>query len=272
MKNNRTEITGIANRLADLREIVRWLSKAVCPPFIWHALRTCLGYSPTVKGNYQGVIAPSPMTRLHKGRFSEIHEKFSVLDTHIQCDKNVTRLRVYTVCCFGDIALHNTNTGDFLTAGISFGTAPLIVAEYLELATRMPHRHVYLVDPLNGSNSANTSGTASYNRNFDLVSGRWDPAVPVTWIKKFLTPSNISNVGRLAMVHLNTGDYASELLSLPALYERLIPGGFIIQDLYGWCGEDRKNQIDSTLESLGAKSYLIVTRQLVIFKAADRLP
>lgn len=87
MKNNRTDITGIANRLADLREIGRLFSKAVCPPFIWHALPTYLGYSPTVMGVYQGVIAPSPMTRLHKGRFSEIHENFSVLDTHIQCDK-----------------------------------------------------------------------------------------------------------------------------------------------------------------------------------------
>ena len=80
--------------------------KLICPPVIWQVLRTLTGrkaeYHPV---SYQGVQSPFLMSRLHTGDFSTIHEKWTELDTHINRNSNITRLRVYTVCSFAKLAL-----------------------------------------------------------------------------------------------------------------------------------------------------------------------
>lgn len=215
---------------------------------------------------YQGVTTPRPMVRLHSGSFSDSHEKWAKLDAHIGGDTNITRLRVYTLCTFARISLANTTAGDFLCGGVSYGTAALVAAEYLKMENES--RCFYLVDPFTGSLSASDrrANTSRYNLDIETVKRRWNPRIPAVWIQAFLTPNSIAHVPPLALVHLNTGDFNSELTSLPVLFEKLVRGGFIILDLYGWANQTEQREIDALLEELGAESFMCVTQQLVIFR------
>lgn len=96
------------------------------PPLLYRLLQRLVGGRHEYERvNYQGVSCPFTLTRLHVGSFAEIHEKQAQLDTHIGRDVNVTQLRVYTVLSLAQMAVRNTRSGDFMTAGVSFGTAPL---------------------------------------------------------------------------------------------------------------------------------------------------
>jgi hypothetical protein len=220
----------------------------------------------SIDPTYQGVITLRPMVRLHSGCFSDSHDKWAKLDAHIGGDTNITRLRVYTLCTFARIALANTTAGDFLSGGVSYGTAALVAAEYLKLENES--RCVYLVDPFTGFLDASDRRTnvASYNVDSEAVKRRWNPRVPAVWIPEFLTPNSIARVTPLAFVHLNTGDFTSEFTSLPVLFEKLVRGGFIILDLYGWANQTEQREIDTLLEDLGAESFMCVTQQLIIFR------
>lgn len=259
--DNKNPSPTFASTASKLLHAIKQFARPLTPPILWDYLRRTSGRHPDSSLiSYQGVISPSLMTKMHSGTFSAIHEKYASLDHHILCDTNKTRLRVYTLCTFAKIALSNNNSGDFLTAGISYGTAPLIVTEYLNLSEHK--RTCYLIDPLNGK------GGSNYNTDFELVKNRWNPRVPSVWIREYLSPNVIKDVPPLAFIHLNTGDFDAECSTLPLLFNLLLPGGFIIQDLYGWLPIDQQNIINMMLNKLGADAFGHVTRQLIIFKPA----
>lgn len=256
-----------------LRPRVVGLAKDLCPPLFWRFLRKITGKPPTYDPeaiNYQGVYTPFEMTRIHQGSFSEIHEKWALLDTHIARSTNITRLRVYTIFSFAQLALRNTRTGDFLTAGVSFGTAPLIVSEALR--DEIQSRKFYLIDPLDGSKTSSEKGMTSYNSDFDLVKSRWTPNVEAVWVREFLSTKALNDIPELALIHLNTGDFDSEYSCLSILFEKLVVGGFIVIDLYGWITRERQSLIDQKLAVLNATSFELPTRQLVIAKPTPPQP
>ena len=259
------EKTHIQQKVSHISIPIVKILKLICPPLVWHFLKKLTGRK--VDYNYQGVQSPFLMSRLHIGDFSNIHEKWTELDTHINRNSTITRLRVYTVCSFAKLALNNTVEGALLTAGVSFGTSALITAEYLHLENEK--RDYYLIDRLNGSSTA-TEKKHNYNTDFELVKSRWNSKIPTKWIRSYLSPESIENIPALAFAHLNTGDYDSELRCLPIIFQKLAPGGFIVQDLYGWQTEEKQNEIDSVLNSVGATSFLYISRQLIISKPAQK--
>jgi hypothetical protein len=240
--------------------------RQLVPPLIWELLRKMLGKRTLdVLPAYQGIVTPARLPRLHTGSFSNIHERWAALDLHINSDTNVTRLRVYTACIFAKIAQANTQDGDFLSAGISYGTAPLIIAEYLQLE-KIKGLKYYLIDPFSGA------GRTNYNTDIDLVKSRWNNNISTIWIRQYLSIKAIDEVGRLGFIHLNTGDFDSEFKTLPLLYNLLLPGGFIVQDLYGWQSIEKQLAIDTLLLQIGAESFVQVTQQLIIYKPFHSAP
>lgn len=242
--------------------------KQALPPILWRLIRKISGRKDQEHNSYQGIQAPFFMTRLHEGEFADIHEKWAVLDKHINGDLNHTRLRVYTVCSFAQLALDNNINGAILSAGVSFGTTALISAEYLNLENQ--NRDYYLIDPFDGSNTvSDRSNLRMYNTNFDLIQSRWNNAISTKWIREFLSPEVLKDIETLAFVHLNTGDYDSELECLPIIFEKLAPGAFMVLDLYGWQTNEKQKEIDYILNQIGASSFLYITRQLIIYKPAN---
>ena len=129
------------------------LIKPFFPPIIWKVVRLVFIQKLSKEDDnqvvsYQFVTQEKFLSQMHEGTFSDIHEKFALLDTHINGNTNITRLRVYTLCTWAQVALTNTKNGDFLAAGISFGTSSLVVAEFSKLENQ--HRKQYFIDPMDG--------------------------------------------------------------------------------------------------------------------------
>jgi len=155
--------------------------------------------------------------------------------------------------------------GGVLTCGVSFGTSALITAELLE--SDLKNKKFYLLDAFAGvKSSSEKENTYNYNTDLNLVKSRWNTEIPAIWICDFLTINSISNLPQLVFIHLNTGDYLSELRTLPILCSKLIKGGYLLMDLYGWQTLEKQLEIDKTLVELGLVSFQLVTRQLVIYK------
>jgi len=219
--------------------------------------------------SYQSINLNFEMSRLHTGRFSDLHSKFAKIDQHLEGDTEKTRLRTYTVSTMCNLALDFIETSEtkasILTAGVSFGTAPLVMGHFL--GEKLTGRTLYLIDPFLGVNES-TDNRKDSNHNLEpkLVIERMAPGLNVYLVRKFLSPEALNEISSLAFAHLNTGDFDAEFLSLPSIYNKLTKRGFIVFDLYGWLSPTLQERVDNLLNSLGAESFECVTRQLVIYK------
>ena len=240
--------------------------KSLIPPIIWKSARfVFIQKFPKDEINqmitYQFVAQGKYLQQMHEGTFSKIHEKFARLDTHIKGDINVTRLRVYTLCTWAQVALTNTKNGDFLAAGISFGTSSLVVSEFTKLENQ--HRKQYFIDPMDGR------GHGSYNSDKSLVESRWNPAVPLIWIQEPLNIKALDKVGALAFAHFNTGAWEAEVECLPTIYQKLVSGGILIMDYYGWKPREMQLVANQVLDRIGAKYFITPSLQLIVIRHAD---
>jgi hypothetical protein len=214
--------------------------------------------------SYQFVTQGKFLPQIHEGKFSEIHEKFSLLDTHIKGNTNTTRLRNYTLCTWAQVALTNTKKGrerergDFLAAGISFGTSSLVVSEFLKLENE--HRKQYFIDPMDGR------GRGDYNTDRSLVESRWNQAVPLIWIQEPLSIKALDKVGDISFAHLNTGAWEAEVECLPLIYQKLVAGGILIMDYYGWKPREMQLVVNQVLDKMGAKYFITPSLQLIVIR------
>ncbi len=175
-------------------------------------------------------------------------------------DTRVTRLRTYYVWNFASLALARTETGDFVTGGVSYGTTPKVVADCLNFAHT--GRKWWLIDPLDGW----PDPSFKYNVDLENAQSGWNPNAQAEWILEPLPGSLNSLPSSLAFVHLNTGNFDAELESLPTLGERVCSGGFILLDQYGWRSTDQQLQFDTAVHEAGLESFELPTYQLVIWK------
>jgi len=240
---------------------LRLLIKALAPPFILKFVRFVFIQKFSKNDDnqlvtYQYVKQGRFLWQMHEGNFSEIHEKYARLDSHIGNNLNTTRLRVYTLCTWAQVALTHSKRGDFLNAGVSFGTSSLVVSEFLKLENY--DRKQYFIDPMDGR------GGSNYNTDRSLVEKRWNHAVPLFWIQEVLSSKALSQVGELAFVHLNTGAWSAEVECLPLLYEKLVSGGVLIMDYYGWKSRELQLEVNKILDELGAKYFIAPSLQLVV--------
>jgi hypothetical protein len=240
--------------------------KSISPPIIWKVARFIFIQKFSKDDNnkiitYQSVVQGKYLQQMHEGKFSEIHEKYARLDTHIKGDINVTRLRVYTLCTWARVALTNTKNGDFLAAGISFGTSSLVVSEFSNLENQQ--RKQYFIDPMDGR------GQGDYNSDRPLVESRWNPAVPLIWIQEPLSIKALDKVGAISFAHLNTGAWEAEVECLPTIYQKLVPGGILIMDYYGWKPREMQLVVNEVLDNLGAKYFITPSLQLIVIRQVD---
>ena len=97
----------------------------------------------------------------------DAREKWASLDTFIGRDLNLIRLRVCALVSFAQLALSTSRTGDLLTVGVSFRTAPLIVS--VALRGEVKGRKTYLIDPFSGNKTCSEVGFLDFNKDFELV-------------------------------------------------------------------------------------------------------
>jgi len=211
--------------------------------------------------SYQVVTIQGFVPRLETGPFAAIHEKFARADAHLLGNVDVTRLRTYLLCGFSQLALDSTSKGSFLTLGVSFGTTPKIVSEFLNF--RKTDRDWWMVDPFDGRGGVNHK----YNTSLEAAKSDWDTSIKTHWIQFPLPEACALIDDSFALIHLNTGCFEAELESLQCLISKLERGGLIIMDLYGWMEIEKQRQIDEHLRNLGCNTFVLPTRQLVAWQS-----
>ena len=241
------------------KEMLKNLVRKVAPPLLLdYYLKKFVDKRINISRNYQGVKPFLLLDEIHDSKFSKIHEKYVNFDSHLEYNNDKTRLRNYTLCQFAKIALQNTKKGDFLAAGISFGTSALIVSEFTELEGY--NRRQFFIDPMDGR------GRNDYNTSPELVRARWNKNIELIWKLEPLTVDSIQDIKELSFVHLNTNSFDAELSVLPQLINILVGGGVIVMDLYGWQERAKQKSINLVLDKASVNYFVSVTQQLIIFK------
>ena len=249
--------------IAKIEYRIKKLIKKSIPKTVWQKIRP-----PENNRDYQGVKLKFTMNRIHFGMFDTAHSKFAKQDLHLDKDTEKTRLRTYNVTSICKLSLNlsdDSMKGSVVVAGVSFGTAALVMSEIL--AEKLKDRTIYLIDPFQGvENSSNSERRRNYNLDPEFVVNRMPRELNVCVIEDFLTPDIVEKLGPISFVHLNTTDFEAERTAIPSIYAKLLKGGFIVFDLYGFLPSRDQELIDGILSSLGAESFECVTRQLVIYK------
>lgn len=146
--------------------------------------------------------------------------------------------RLHVLCWAATSALKLE--GDFVECGVYQGFSVAVIAKYLRFAG-LPRRW-YLYDtfagiPADQINAGDTQSAQSY----------LDPTLCEKVTQRFAQYPNIRVVrGRvpevlletcpqsIAFMHLDMNSAAAELGALQHLYDRLVPGAFLVLDDYGW--------------------------------------
>lgn len=140
-------------------------------------------------------------------------------------------------------AIHRAKTvkGDFIELGVWWGVLSKCVCEYHEIDSL--ERNFYLVDSwgkMPGSHKGyeedifeDVLNRFSCYRNVKLVRG----VIPEV-LNKILTT-------QVAYLGIDMNNSAAELMALEYFYEKMVPGGVIYIDDYGWNHPDLRDAIDN---------------------------
>jgi hypothetical protein len=234
--------------------VIKNLVRAWCPPILWGVLRKIKGS--VEPSGYQGVFTQHSMTTLHNSKL--VRERAKHLPPNQ--DAAITMLRhleVYRAALSAQYI-----DGDFVTAGISYCVAPLTIFNLLK-----PKKTWHLIDPFEGTDE-NGNVNPDYNRDANFVKRQFPKGAKVKFHTGYIPDClKDSGIGKLSLVHLNTGNAKAEAKSLPYFYERLSTGGIMVIDCYAY-GKGHEDVFDPVIKNLGAEIINLVTGQGVIVKSA----
>jgi hypothetical protein len=131
--------------------------------------------------------------------------------------------------------------GDFVELGVFKGHTTIFAAEYVEFATWA--RRWFLYDTFDGIpddqvdegwaevNATTYRGQFSYEEVRDRFS-----AFPNIEVIKGRVPEILHEVcpQQIALLHVDLNNMSAEIAALDFLYDRIMPGGVIVFDDYGW--------------------------------------
>jgi len=130
--------------------------------------------------------------------------------------------------------------GDFVECGVWRGFCSGVLTEYLEFQNL--DRAFYLYDTFAGipaelDSEKHDSPLFHEPGLYDRVVERFS-RYPNVKVVKGIIPNSFSTAApeRIAFMHIDLNSSTSEIAALEALFERVVPGGFIVFDDYGWIG------------------------------------
>lgn len=152
--------------------------------------------------------------------------------------------RLHTLIWAAQNVLHLP--GDFVECGVWKGFSFGVVADYLDFGT--VDKTLFLYDTFEGIPEALNSEKRS-NAVYE-EENRVDPDHIFNTVRaRFATLSNVEIVrgivpdsfadkcpDQVALLHLDMNSAASEIAALEHLFDRVVPGGIILFDDYGWTG------------------------------------
>jgi len=187
--------------------------------------------------------------------------------------------RLHTLVWAGRCAL--AHDGDFVECGVFKGDMAWVVATVL--ADRMRHRTYYLYDSFEGF-SEKLSRPEDYPEQpgfldfankyyrqpglYETVAARFGGMPFVKVIRGFLPETlAIAAPERIAFLHVDLNSPSAEIAVLEALFDRVVPGGVIVFDDYGWQLFHRQREAeDRFMEERGHAILELPTGQGLVIK------
>lgn len=184
--------------------------------------------------------------------------------------------RLHTLTWAAENAAHLE--GDFVECGTFKGLSASVICQYLDFSKL--DKTFFLYDTFKGlhedfSTAEERQACKKYytydgNKLFKEVSTRFSKypnveviqgVVPISF--KTASPENI------AFMHIDMNSEKAEIAALDALFERVVPGGIIVLDDFGWRGN--RNQAVAELEFMHQRNHTILempTGQGLVIKHA----
>jgi hypothetical protein len=178
------------------------------------------------------------------------------------------RLHVLCWCARNALRLE----GDFVECGVFRGFMTAVAARYLDFGASA--RRWYLYDTFEGIPAPHLdSGHVSppeYQESglHDFVVRRF-AAYPNIEVHRGRVPEVLADSAprRIAFLHLDMNSSKAEIGALEALYERLVPGAYLLLDDYGWYSyRDQKIAEDAFFERHGSQVLEMPTGQGLLIK------
>lgn len=135
--------------------------------------------------------------------------------------------------------------GDFVECGVFHAFSFAVITDYLEFQN-VPKK-LYLYDTYEGIpedyNSENRSNRV-YQQLGDIsgqVRERF-AKYPNVEVVKGIVPDSFAQKcpEKIALLHIDMNSSKSEIAALEALYDKVVPGGIIVFDDFGWLGYDKQ--------------------------------
>jgi len=173
------------------------------------------------------------------------------------------RLHVLCWCALNAMRLE----GDFVECGVYRGFSTSVVARYVEFGRASKRWHLY--DTFDGIPAdqldAGQESPAAYRDPglHDFVVARF-AAYPNIRVHRGRVPQALVGTApdRIAFLHLDMNSSRAEFAALEALYEKLVPGAWVVLDDYGWLNyREQKVAADAFFGSRGVAVLELPTGQ-----------
>lgn len=154
--------------------------------------------------------------------------------------------------------------GDFVECGVWYGILSRTIAEYTSFASQQ--RNFYLVDTFG---SLDTPGLDQYNRDvYDIVQRRFS-GFPNVHLVRGKVPEILPAIPsrRIAYLSIDMNGVEPERAALGYFYDKVVTGGVIYLDDYGWKGfEGQKEMMDGFFADKPEKILQTPSGQGVVIK------
>jgi O-methyltransferase len=165
--------------------------------------------------------------------FLENTSFMSAFDRHAQTDAEKTIIwRTHVLCWAAKRAMRMP--GDFVECGCYRGTTARIIHDYVGFATS--DKHYYLYDlfvhtPDMPHHAHEDHGEDLYDKVRDRFSG-----LDRVHVTQGSLPEVLQEIApeKISLLHLDLNNAPAEIWVLHDLFDRVVPGGSIILDDYGW--------------------------------------
>ena len=184
--------------------------------------------------------------------------------------------RLHLLCWAAENALHLP--GDFVECGVWRGFSSLVIASYLDFAAQP--KQFYLYDTFTGIPAEHAAENVTpeileiINKQFrehglfDTVCRRFEP-FPNARVIQGRVPEILHEQApeQISFLHLDMNSAVAEIGALEVLFDRLVPGGYLLLDDYGWyIYREQKIAEDAFMRARGYSIAELPTGQGLVIK------
>lgn len=212
---------------------------------------------------------------IQEPKFKKAYDLAASMDTGILLDKTGIEWRIHVLCWAAEHASHLE--GDFIDFGCRTGIFARAIHSYINL--RSLNKMYYMLDTFYGLDSRFSTEAEINSRNSNYKQENPEElynsvlqsfkTFPVKVIKGAVPETLIQvDSSKLAFISIDMNSVGPEIAALEFCWDRLVSGGIIVLDDYGYNNEfnDQKKAHDEFAKTKGVEVLTIPTCQGMIIK------